>query len=415
MKKLLLGYGLSNKSIAKYFEKNNIDFDVYDDEYANNINVLDYDLIIKSNGINNEHWILEEASKNNIKVISDLYLFYKLYNKSDNCILVTGSNGKTTVVSLLEKCINDGKAIGNNGLPFFDYIESENNIIIEASSYMLEYCKKMHFKYNVITNLYNTHLEHHKTFVNYITSKCNYLKYLSEDDYLIFNYDDFLLRRICNTYNCKKVSISLDNKKADMFIENKYIYYKNSKIFDLNDLKLKGKHNYYNIMSVLGVLLNNDKAKENFISIIKKFETLDYRLQLIKKGKINIYNDSKSTNFYALKVSLESFKNKNILLIVGGKKRKDNYEVLNNSLSNVKKVYCYGENKYDFANYFYNKQIYYYVFNNLEEVICNIELNGIDTILFSPASTSFDLYNNFEDRGKHFNYLIEKYTKKFDF
>lgn len=415
MKKLLLGYGISNQSIAKYFKDNNIQFDIYDDINKQNINIYNYDLIIKSNGINNDHHLLKLGLKNKIKIVSDLYLYYKFYNQCKDSILVTGSNGKTTVVSILEKCIKKGKSIGNNGLPFFDYINQNYHYIIEASSFMLENCYKMHFKYNIITNLYCTHLEHHKTFSNYVKAKCHYLKYLKDDDYLIYNYDDLLVKKVCNTYHCKKVSFSTYNKKATLFIDNEFIYYQNEKVFSLKGLKLEGKHNYYNIMAALGVLLNNPNCKENAFQIISQFKTLDYRFQLIKKGKINIYNDSKSTNFNALNVSLNCFTNKRILLIVGGKKRNDNYAVLNNSLKIIEKVYCFGENGLDFYNYFQKQNIRCYLFLTLEDVIKNLDLSNIDTILFSPASTSFDLYKNFEERGEHFNYLIKKYYKKLFF
>ena len=177
---LLLGNGMSNQSIKKYFDCNNINYLIYDD--LNMIIDIDYkkiDVIIKSNGIKNNHKVVVEANKKNIPVISDLQFFYSINNES-KYTLVTGSNGKTTVVSLLERCLKNTKSIGNNSLPFFDYINDEKYKILEVSSFMLENINyknnyNIKYDYNIITNIYQTHLEHHETFINYVKSKIQYI------------------------------------------------------------------------------------------------------------------------------------------------------------------------------------------------------------------------------------------------
>lgn len=407
---LLLGYGKSNRSIEKYFTENNIDYIIYDDK-INNI-VLDYNninCIIKSNGINNNHFVLEEANKRNIKVISDLQLYYDVI-KSNNYCLVTGSNGKTTIVSILEKCLNNTISIGNNGLPFFDYINDENNKILEVSSFMLEYINNINFKYNIITNIYPTHLEHHKTFVNYIKAKTNFLKYLNKDNYIIYNKEDLLLDRIISNYDLNKITVSLNDITATIYLKDNYIYYLNNKILNINNIKLLGKHNLINIMLVLGVILNNKQyLKDSFIDEIYYYTGEKYRLQIIYNNQFKIINDSKSTNFNALDVALSSF-NDDIVLIVGGKRRKDNFSLLNKHLNKIKRVYCYGENKDDFYNYFTNNNIECFKFDNLKILINNINNNNNNCyydILFSPGSVSHDQYKDFEERGEEFNSLIK--------
>lgn len=410
MKKLLLGLGISNQSIKKYFDKHDILYDVYDGSN----DITKYDLVIKSNGFKKDYSLLEEARNHSIKITNDLSLFIDLKKNLYNSILVTGSNGKTTVVSLLEKCINNGKAIGNNGLPFFDYIDDEFNYIFEVSSFMLETAHNINFKYNVITNLFITHLEHHNTFINYLKSKCSFLKTINKKSYLVYNYDDVLLRKIVKIYDCKKVSFSLTNKQCDLFICDNYIYFKNKKLLSLDNINLIGDHNLYNIMSVLGVLLNYEDKKDDYLDIIKSFKSVSHRIELIRDTGINIYNDSKSTNFNALKASLNCFKEQKVLLIVGGKKRSDDFSVLNDCLKQIYLVYAFGENKDEMKAYFKQHHIKCKTFKDLQSLVNDLPIDddNIDVILFSPASTSFDLYNNFEERGNHFKRLIDNLFEK---
>lgn len=408
---LLLGYGKSNRSIEKYLIKNKIKYIIYDDKLFNNeIDIKKISLVIKSNGINNNHSLLKQIKQNNdeINIISDLQYFYNMNNNKNYC-LVTGSNGKTTVVSLLEKCLNNTIAIGNNCKPFFDYIDNEKYKVLEVSSFMLENITKISYKYNVITNIYPTHLEHHLTFINYIKAKLSFLKYLHTDDYVIYNYDDKILRAVINKYDVKKVSVSLNDKKCDLYYFNNKIYFHNTIIINnIENIQLIGEHNIYNIMLVLGVILNHNLKKKNYLEEIYQYQGEKYRMQLIYNNNYRIINDSKSTNFQALNVALNSIDN-NIVLIVGGERRKDNYELLKKNLYKINRVYCYGENRNEFNEFFKNNNIKTYIYDSLEEVIKNIIINNNETLLFSPASISHDQFSDFEERGKVFNDLVNKY------
>lgn len=403
---LLLGYGKSNQSIEKYFIKKNIKYIVYDDyNKKNNIDLNNIDVVIKSNGIRNDHFILEEARYKNIKIISDLQLYFNI-TKNENSCLVTGSNGKTTIVSLLERTINEAIAIGNNSLALFDYVDEKKYRILEVSSFMLESTNFIKYKYNIISNIYPTHLEHHKTFINYIKSKISFMKNLSRNDYIIYSKDDIILNKILEIYEVNKITVSLKDTNATIYYKNDIIYYKNKKLMSTNNLKLIGKHNLYNVMLVIGVLINHPFTKENYRDIICSYNGEKYRLQKIYDGDFKIINDSKSTNFNALRVALESFKD-NIVLIVGGMKRNDNFSLLDNQLIKIKSVYCYGENKDEFFDYFFKNQIKCYKFNNIEEIVNNIKVVKNDIVLFSPGSISHDQFDDFEHRGEVFNSLIK--------
>ncbi len=182
---LLLGYGISNQSISKYLDNSLRDYIIYDDKLSKiNISFNDIDLIIKSGSISNNHFVILEAKKRNIEIISDLEFFYREYDKCRRIIAVTGTNGKSTTVSLIKNIIGKNIELGGNiGIPLFDFIKGKKDLIIETSSYMNEYLQSFHAKYYVITNIYPNHLEHHNSYTNYIKAKLNFLKNIQKNDY----------------------------------------------------------------------------------------------------------------------------------------------------------------------------------------------------------------------------------------
>lgn len=402
MNYLLLGLGKSNNSIKVFLDKNEILYSIYDDyKYPIAVDMSNIKTIIKSPGISPKHRLLDK----NKMIITDLELFYN-YSKSKDLITVTGSNGKTTTVNLLKHLLPDLDLGGNIGFPLFDFIDSKNDIIIEASSFMLEYINKFRSKYSVILNLFKTHLEHHQTFTNYLKSKMNLIKNSLEDDYLIYNYDNILLRRLVDVFPGIKVPFSRMNK-IGVYLDGKNVVYNNEIICNLNNIKLAGNHNTENILAAIAVVISYGRN----ISGIDSFYSIEFRLQYIGKYKgIEIYNDSKSTNFHALNSALNSFNNKDIILIVGGKNHRDNNYVFTKTC-HIKRIYFYGENLLEMKALFKNENCEKYEYSCLEEIIKNINLNDVDILLFSPGSVSYDQYSSFEERGRIFNKLIEKYLK----
>ena len=401
MKYLLLGMGISNKSIERYFQSQNISYCVYDDVTCpNEIKLDEIDIVIKSPGVNNDHFIIKGAKK----VITDLEFFYLLSRKK-TLITVTGSNGKTTTVSLLNHLLDNIDLGGNVGVPLFDFIDSDKDIIIEASSFMLEYTHTYRSKYNIILNIFKTHLEHHHTYVNYIKSKLKLLKNTLNDDYIIYNYDDVLLRRIIPNYQGIKVPFSR-TRKVGIYLDNDKIKYDGKVLVDTKSINLIGDHNYSNVMAALGVIINY----RGDIKSLAVFNGVKYRLEYI--GSINnvkVYNDSKSTNFHALYNAVNTFKGKRVVLICGGQKRDDDYKLFTN-IDNIIRLYCYGDNRYDLSQYFNNININCY--ETLDDVFKNLDLSNCEVLLFSPGSVSYDQFESYIKRGEEFERLVNKYLKE---
>lgn len=405
---LLLGYGISNKSIAKYLDKIEKDYIIYDD-YANKtyVSMDKIDLVIKSGSFKNEHPLILEAISKGIEIVSDLEYYYRCSNKNKELIVVTGSNGKSTTVSLIKNILGKSVDLGGNiGYPLFDFINSRKDMIIEASSYMNEYLSKFKAKYYVITNLYSNHLEHHDTYNKYIKAKLNLLKNIEHNDFLIYNYDNELLKELVRNYDCYKIPFSANKTGNGVFIDKNYIYFNQHKIISLKEISLLGNHNLENVLASIAVTYCYGTIPSMIKLGISTFNGIEHRLErFMVRNNIEVYNDSKATNFMALKSALNSFDKKRILLVCGGEKKEDDYNIINDSLKNVKEVIVNGQNREELLKYFSNKDVIVKSYPNLKELLCDKDKlfsENIDVILFSPGSPSFDQFENFEDRGRFF-------------
>ena len=379
---LLLGLGKANESIKRYLEKRNVNFYIYDD------NLLGYDelnddlldkvsIVIKSPGIDNEHFLIKYFKNKSIKIITDLefYFLNRLYNPFT--VIITGTNGKSSTVKLIRHLIGEGVVCGNIGDSVCNYLECDQPIIIEVSSYMAEYC--FNSKANILgfINIYPNHLRHHHDFDSYLNSKLNLIN--GDNDQLVYIN-------------------SINKNLFKGYIVSYYDYLKN---YINIDFKYKD-----NAMLAITIALNYGINLEIILKRLKTFEFLEHRLEEFFKYKDVVFvNDSKSTNIYALNCALDFYKDKNIILIAGGKLKEEDVKL--KKYQNIKKIYLYGENKLFLRDKLYKYNTNIHVFDNLDNVISNIDdFYNIDIVLFSPASESFDQFNNFEERGKYFKKIV---------
>lgn len=419
MKYLLYGLGVSNKSVKKYFDKFNIPYKIYydDDSLYLNINKLldDIDCIIKSPGIPNNTSLIVCAESKKIKIISDLELFY-LLNKPKYNIFISGSNGKTTVTSLMGKLLEEigFKVSGNIGIPLFDNYLSTYNII-ECSSYMLEYINEFKPNIYVLLNIKKHHLDHHYSFKNYIKAKLKPLKKMKEDDVLIYFKDDVILDRVVQVYNVRKLSFSLFDKNAECYLNNSHLYLDDKEILDANNLKLLGQDNFCNVMASLLVLKELNVDILNKLDIILNFHPLPHRLEMffVPNYPLTVfYNDSKSTNIYslnsAISVICDKYKNKKVILIIGGREIKQDYKIDFYKYNNIFDIYFFGKAglNYKKSNGFNSND-----FPSLEKLLSFLRIRDFssdEVVLFSPGAPSMDEFSSFEERGKYFKeYFIK--------
>ncbi len=410
---LIYGLGKSGRSTL-YFLKNKSEVFLYDDLKKNLKNSISYESILKkkfdfiiiSPGINiNKCKLSKFLKKNSKKIYTDLDIFYSFYQ--NNCISVTGTNGKSTTCQLLyEILLNhkyDVRLVGNIGKPILsaEKIKSETIFVIEASSYQLEYSQIFQSKYAAILNISPDHLERHKTVNNYLRAKLKIFNSNSKNSFGFVNKKDLLTIKESKRRNLKR-KIFIVTPQSISFIKEK--------IGNEYFLDEANKEN----LSFIIAISNKLKLKKKIVTeTLKKFKGLKYRQQIIYKNPfLTIINDSKSTTFSSSESVLK--KNSNIYWLLGGIPKKGDRLKLNKKHHSKIKAFIYGKNKKFFNNQLKDK-IQYSNFNNLSDALKKIfEIINKDnflkkTIIFSPSAASFDSFINFEDRGQYFNKLIKKY------
>lgn len=416
---------LSDKNLieSKYKKiliENNIEFE----EGIHSLKkVLKASEIVKSPGIPNDSNLIDNIIKNNIPIISEIEFASRYTNAK--IIGVTGSNGKTTTTSLIYHILKSSGlnvGIGGNIGNSFAFLVAKKDfdfIVLELSSFQLEGISKFKPLIAVIINLSPDHLERYKfSFKKYINTKFNIVSNQLNSDYLIYNAEDIEIEDELKVrkINSSKIPFSFSKKNLSnqTYIENNYIkseINKNKFMISLESLSLKGKHNAQNSMAAATVaqLLNitNQDLKES----LSNFQSISHRMEhVLTIQKVKYINDSKATNVNAVYYALDSMKNSTIWIVGGVDKGNDYSELLPLVREKVKAIICIGLD---------NKKIID-TFSSISDLIIettsmNEAVNSAyriakpnDAVLLSPACSSFDLFENYEDRGNQFKESIRK-------
>jgi len=410
----IYGLGLSGVSVHKFLKKRKVKkIYIWDDKnksnnkkkfnfFYNTLNKVDY--IVISPGINIKTTRFKSIlQKNRKKIITDLDLFY-MQNLSVESIVVTGTNGKSTTCKLIQHVLKTNKMEpslgGNIGKPILDLkIKKNSIIIIEASSFQLFYTKFIKPTFALILNISKDHLDWHGTIKNYKNSKFNIFLKQDNKDYALLSNQGLIKRFRKKNFLSKLKKIQGNN--LEKYIKNKY---------------LLSKPNLENV-SFVRELSNIFKIKKKIIlKAFNTFKGLPHRNEIFyRKRGVTFINDSKATSFEAAQHALKN--NKNIFWIVGGLPKLSDKFNLKDVRKNIIKSYVIGKHK----NYFkkqIGKSVKYKISLNLkkalEDIFEDLQLYKKikATVLLSPASASYDQFNNFTERGNQFKKLTLKYAKK---
>ena len=379
--------------------------------------ILESDLIIKSPGIPNDSDIMNKIISEKIPVISEIE-FAGNHSKTKN-ICITGTNGKTTTVSLVTEILSKEMNVlksGNIGIPF-SKIVLENKLhdkndfdycILELSSFQLEHCSKLKKEISVILNISVDHMDRYQSFEEYFETK---MKIFDNAKYCLFNHDDnFLNERIeSNDNNITPFSI----KK-----EQGYYYFDNNKIYsndqcmslDLSNISLKGIHNISNIIIASEIASRVGINQESISKVVSKFEGLEHRFEhFISYNGIDFINDSKSTNIDSVKKALESI-SKIVVLILGGIPKEDDFSEISLFKKNILKIIVYGEASNKIYNSLPKDIIVERIekFENAVQVAIESAVKN-SVVLLSPACASFDQFDNYKKRGEKFKNIVERF------
>lgn len=377
-----------------------------------------FEMIVKNPGISNNHKYIERVRELNIPVINELELAFRYFPKGITIIGITGTNGKTTTTTIIHEILKKASKsvflMGNIGYPVCSFVSQlkDNDIaIMEVSDHQL--CNVFDFKTNisVLTNLSEAHLDFHGSYDIYKSMKKRIFSHHTKSDIAILNLDDKeVLDLTKDIESTKKYFSSSSVNKLGCSIIDGYIYYNNDKIIALNEVKIKGKHNYENAMAAIAVTKELGVDNNAIISVLKTFGGVEHRIEYVKTiNNIDFYNDSKSTNITSTQTALASFTKPTVLLL-GGLDRGHSFHELKDYLLNVKLIVAYGEVKARIKDFAMECGIPCRAVNTLEDatqVAYNSSSEGY-VVLLSPACASWDQFKDFELRGNSFKEYVNK-------
>ncbi|WP_339227607.1 UDP-N-acetylmuramoyl-L-alanine--D-glutamate ligase [Oceanobacillus sp. FSL K6-2867] len=382
------------------------------------ISVLDgMDIVVKNPGISYDNPIVAEAMKRNIPIITEIELAYHLFDGP--IIGVTGSNGKTTtttlVTDMLKKSDQPVRVAGNIGIVATEAVQSmENNerLVLELSSFQLQGTEKFRPTTAILLNIFEAHLDYHKTLTNYKQAKFNIFRNQTENDYLIYNAEDKAITEEVKDARAKLVPFSVQQKlETGAWIDDKYVYFRNEKIIELNKIVLVGEHNLQNILAAIAAAKLNGATNEGIYQVLTTFSGVEHRLQFVENvnGRL-FYNDSKATNILATQKALDSFKQSTILL-AGGLDRGNAFTDLQPHLKHVRAMVVFGQTASKLKELADDAGIDTVIESqNVEEAVnaaYSISMEN-EVILLSPACASWDQYRTFEERGDMFVQAVHK-------
>jgi UDP-N-acetylmuramoylalanine--D-glutamate ligase len=383
--------------------------------------IFEADEVVKSPGIPEKSSLLKQIRSRSIPVISEIELAYRF--KGNSRILgITGSNGKTTTTSMAYHICRQGELdcalVGNIGVSFARQVAEDPKdwYITEISSFQLDDIHFFRPDIAILTNITEDHLDRYEyRFENYIRSKFNIVKNQTKSDYFIFCADDPVIGQYIKEYPFQSNPLPYTMQQEPTqggFIRNGQMHLKagNETLnMSIYDFALKGIHNQYNTLAAGLAAVTIGIRKDKIREAVQSFESLEHRMEFVGLIRgVEFINDSKATNVNSTWFALESMQ-KPVVLILGGIDKGNDYGLLTDLVKEkVKAIVCMGTDNRKIQEAF--QQFVPLIVNTAsaqEAVKSSFHLaDKGDVVLLSPACASFDLFKNYEDRGKQFKEAV---------
>ena len=449
----ILGIGVSHIPLIKYLYKLGVDITAFDKSDENKLkdilnqfsgmnikyslgvdylkNLNGFDLIFKTPGMRFDLPEIEEARKKGAQVTSEMEVFFEVCPAQ--IFAVTGSDGKTTTTTLIYKILVEqgyncwlGGNIGNPLLDRIDEIKETDKVVLELSSFQLHTMKQSpHIA--VVTNLSPNHLDVHKSMDEYIEAKKNIFLHQTVRDKLILNYDNDITRDFIKEAKGKVEYFSRTNKiERGAKMNGEVLVYSEGKdekeIVNAEDIVIPGVHNIENYLAAIAAVIDYVDI-ETIRKVATTFKGVEHRIELVRElDGIKFYNDSIASSPSRTIAGLNSFKQK-VILITGGYDKKIPYDIMGKVLVNkIKCLVLMGQTAPKIEQALLNEVDRTGKGKDIKIVHCNTLKEAVekayeyakpgDIITMSPASASFDMFKNFEDRGKQFKAIVNSLTPK---
>ena len=411
-------------AIKSNFQKELVDNQIEFESGSHSVErILAADEVMKSPGIPDKNELVIAIRAKGIPVVSEIEFGYR-YKGSAKIAAITGSNGKTTTTSLLfhicQVAEKDAAMVGNIGFSFARQIaqDPKDLYVIEVSSFQLDDIKYFKPDIAILLNITEDHLDRYNyEFERYVKSKFRIIENQTENDYFIYCIDDEIIVKHLEllTTNTNPLPFSMKQEvKKGGYIKNDQMMLKIQEervTMSIYDFALKGKHNAYNTMAASIAATTLGIRKEKIREAVSNFHSLEHRMEFVATVRgVDFINDSKATNVNSTWYALESMQKKTVLVIGGVDKGNDYSLIAELVKEKVKAIVCMGTD---------NKKIIEF-FKDIVPVIVEADSakNAVtesfklaekgDVVLLSPACASFDLFKNYEDRGRQFKESVKE-------
>ncbi len=419
---VIYGRGKTGQSLLKLLQKQGKRAIFYD-ELQGFEAICDFTkdtTVLLSPGVNPSAKGVILARQRGSKIVSELDYCFPLCKAP--CISVTGTNGKTTTCELINHILkNVGKTVhllGNGGVPFSEKVSDCNPsdvVVLESSSFQLNYCKVFSPNVSLITNLAVDHLDHHKSFGDYALAKQNNFVNQTKNAFAIFNYDDKNAFDLSQKCRCHTLFYSTNNTFANCYIDGKFVYlntFGNVQKHSSQPLANMYAHNQGNCLGAILACSLFGVTLEQSLGAISTYNFLPHRMQIVAQFRgVTFVDDSKGTNVHATVNACKSVVG-NVALILGGSQKGYSFDEIFAGMSpDVRYMCASGDTAEDIANCGkkYGKTVH--VFNDIKDCVkgCFDAIKSIGgTVLMSNACASFDKFGSYAERGNYFQRIVEE-------
>jgi UDP-N-acetylmuramoylalanine--D-glutamate ligase len=399
---------------------------------AHSERVYDCSLMVISPGVPSNAPVIREAQRRRIEIVSEVEV--ASWYCAAPIVAVTGSNGKTTTTTLIGRMLSDAKkkhvVAGNIGTAFSSVVLGVDEtfvVVLEVSSFQLDFCKTFRPKVSMILNITPDHMDRYEhSMEKYSASKARIFMNQRNNDVYIFNYDDEWTRRISKGVHCSTLTFGDRQHGEGAFVEHDVmaivLHGKKTEVIPTNQISIPGKHNLYNAMAAVLAGRLFDVSVASLRATLKNFKGVEHRLEFVREVRdVRYVNDSKATNVDSVWHALQSY-TKPVVLILGGRDKGNDYSKLTALVrKNVRAIIAVGESAEKVAGAFQGTTKIESIETVGNEIPNRTSMENAvhtaqrlaqpgDVVLLSPACASFDWFHNFEERGNVFKEIVAKLT-----